>query len=281
MSPIKIVTDTAADLPPELAASLEITEVPLIVTFGERSMPETELSRDRFWELAEGPEHPKTSQPPIGAFQSVFRQLVDLGHEVICFTVTGRHSGTYNSAWAAAQPFAGCVRVVDSLQLSMAQGLQVLQAARLALHGLDVPAILETIESLRRRTHVLIQLDTTEFLRRGGRASRLMPVIDRLAQALHLKPILTLVEGELRLLAVARTRRNSIERMVQHIRQLGALEALQVMHIRCPELAARFADELASRTGFARERIGIGEAGAVLACHGGKGVLGVVGITRT
>lgn len=278
MGHVKIVTDSAADLPAEVAEELEISIVPLTVTVGDKAYLDSELSREDFWGFVQRGLHPQTSQPSVGLYQRVFQRLVEAGHEVICMTITGRHSGTYNSAWTAAQGFEGRVRVFDTLSLSIGQGRQAIQAARLALQGATTERIWEALESLKRRTRVLIQLESIEQIRRGGRAAALMPLIERLVKVLSLRPILNVVDGELKLLGVARSTAKGLRRIQEELAALGPLEFLGVMHIRCREVAEEMADELARRLSIAREQIWIGEAGAVLACHGGEGVIGVIGV---
>lgn len=278
MSPVKIVTDSAADLVAPVIRELDISIVPLTVHFGNETYQDTSLTHDAFWELAHRGIHPQTSQPSLGAYYQIFQRLVDAGHDVICTTVTSRHSGTYSSAWTAAQEFGGRVHVLDSLSLSMGQGIQAIQAARLALQGATIERLTEVIESIKQRTRVLIQLETIENIRRGGRAARLMPMIDRLARVLSLRPILNVVEGELKLLGVARSRAKGLHRIQEEFATMGALEFLAVMHIRCRDVAEQLADELAHLLHIPREKIWLGEAGAVLACHGGEGVIGVIGV---
>jgi DegV family protein with EDD domain len=275
---IRIVVDSSADLPPELVQEWGITIVPLVVSCGDRSYLDMALSREEFWRLAKGPVPCTTSQPPLGSFQEVFQRLVDLGHRVLCLTITGRHSGTFSTAWSAAQPFGDRVTVFDSLSLSRGLGWQALTAARMSRQGALMEQILDALRSIQKRTHILILLETLEALRRGGRAARLMPVVDRIVQALHIKPILHMPEGELGLLGVARSYAKGLERIKQEIARLGPLEYLAVMHVRREALAQQFADELARLLPFARERITVGEAGVVLACHAGEGVVAAIGV---
>ena len=278
MSPVRIVTDSAADLPKDLYAALAITVVPLIVIFGESSYEDTALSSDAFWRLAKGPHPPQTSHPPAGAFGAAYRPLVDEGHDVLCLTITSKHSGSYATAWSAAQDYGERVRVFDSRSLSIGQGWQVRHAAEMALQGADMGEIVHSLSSLRERTHVLIQLDAVEFLRRGGRASGRMPAIDRLLGSLKLKPLLNLVDGELKLLGVARSQTTAVRRMATHLLGLGRLESVGVMHIRSEEGAREMAAALAEGIGLPADQIWLGEAGAVLASHGGQGTIGAIGI---
>ena len=281
--PIRIVTDSAADIPPEIAQQLDITVVPLLVTFGNETFADRELSTDEFWRRAHGPMPPQTSQPPTGAFLVAFERLLAQGYEVICLTLTGEHSGTYASAWSAAQHCgaqgsAPQVTVLDSRFLSVGTGWQVLRAAELAQRGALREEILAALSSLRDRTRLFIQLETLEFIRRGGRAARLLPTIDRIARALSIRPILNMADGQLRLLGAARSTAKGIARLAAELAALGPLEMVQVMHIRAEGQARALAREVASTTRLALEHIGIGEAGAALACHGGEGVLGVAAV---
>ncbi|MHB1295777.1 MAG: DegV family protein [Anaerolineae bacterium] len=278
---IRIVTDSSADLPAALVRELDITVVPVVVTFGDRVYKDGELSQDAFWRLAEGPGHPTTSQPSVGAFEEAFQQLVERGYNVLCATLTGRHSGTYAGAWSAAQRFAGRVTVVDSLSLSLGHGWQVIAAARLARQGAGLEPILACMRSIRERTHIVIQLDTLEHLRRGGRAAALMPMVDRFVRFLNLKPLLSVTQGELRLMGVARSYHKGLERIKEEVARLGNLEALAVMHTRRIEVAERLADELAAITQLARERILVGDANSVLACHAGEGLIATIAVTRS
>jgi len=276
---IKVITDSAADLPEDVVKDLGIAVIPLIAIFGERAYEDPALSRDEFWRLARDVGAPKTSQPPPDTFREVFKRWVDEGYRVLCATVTGQHSGTFNTASSVAQAFGDRVTVVDSRSVSLGMGWQVIEAAKMALQGATMEKILESLRSLRERTHIIIQLDTVEYLRRGGRAAKLMPAIDRLLQALQLKPLVTLVEGELKLLGVARSYQKGVRRIQEELARLCPLERVAVMHTRREAFARQLADDLAKLTGIAREQITIGEPGAVISCHAGEGIIAAVGVT--
>lgn len=274
--PVRIVTDSGSDLPPGIAEMLQIAIVPLVVTFGTQTISDPGLTPDAFWALAaHSPTTPGTSQPSPGAFYRAFEALVQQGYDVICLTITGRHSGTFATACSAAQPFGDRVTVIDSHGLSMATGYAAMEAARMALDNASTDAIMSRLASLRERVRVLIHLESLEQMRRGGRAARLMPLLDRVARAMSLKTALTLVEGELRLLGVARSTGKSLLRMAQQIVALGPPEQLIVMHVRAPELAEHLVEMLLRAVPVSQGHISVGEAGPVLACHGGPGVVGV------
>jgi len=161
---IQIVTDSSCDLPQRLLERFKIAVVPLIVRFGSEVYEDGELSVGEFWRKAAGPHHPQTSQPSVGKFEELFERLVAQGKQVLCLTITGKHSGTFNAASLAAQRFGEAVNVFDSLSLSLGLGVQALVAAQTAQAGRSMQEILALLEDLRARIRVMIVLDTLENL---------------------------------------------------------------------------------------------------------------------
>ena len=136
MPNVRIVADSGCDLPATLVAQYGITIVPVFVRFGQEMISSDGLTSDDFWRRAEqSPNAPGTSSPAPGTFYKVFETHVDDGHDVVCLTLPGKHSGTYNAAWLAAQDFGDKVRVIDTGSFSLGMGLQVLVAAREAVAG--------------------------------------------------------------------------------------------------------------------------------------------------
>jgi len=275
---IRVVTDSSCDLPRRLVERFKITVVPLIVRFGTEVHRDGELSVEEFWEKAAGPHHPQTSQPSVGTFEEVFEQLVAQGKQVLCLTITGKHSGTFNAARLAAQRFGEAVKVFDSLSLSLGLGVQALAAAQAARAGRSMQEILALLRDVRARMRLIILLDTLENLRRGGRADGFIAIADRMTRALNIKTTINVVEGQLRLLGAARSFQRGLRRVLNLVERLGPLEHLAVVHTRRQEMAEKMADWLAERAGFPRERIWVRETGAVLACHAGVGVIGVLAV---
>jgi DegV family protein with EDD domain len=274
MPKIAVVTDTGADLTPELCAQYGITTVPLVVRFGEEVYLDGQLSVDEFWKKAQqAPPYPQTSQPATGMFEEAFAKLIEQGNHVLCLTITSKHSGTLNSAYAAAQNFPGQVTVFDTLSLSLAQAYQAITAARAAAEGKSIEEILAQLESIRARTHLFILLDTIEYLRRGGRADQIIPVLEQVVRVLRIKPLLELVDGQLKLLGAARSREKGLERIQQEIANHAPAEMLIVVHTRQAEAASGFAHALAERIHFPPEQVMVTETGAALSSHAGPGVI--------
>jgi DegV family protein with EDD domain len=274
------VVDNSCDIPESMAEELGLSVVPLVVNFGQETYLDCELTREEFWRKAEEVCHPRTSQPSVGAFAERFRPLVEAGDEVICLTITGKHSGTYNSAWAAAQEFGERVTAVDSLSLSWGLGWQALAAREAAEAGQSVPQILEMLTGMRERTHIIILLDTLEYLERGGRASRVMPTIKKAVSILNIKPVLTMEDGELKLLGVARSFQRGIQRLRREAIAAGPYDKLSVIHIRRPEMAEIVAQQLAQELKHPLDEIRIAETGTVLSCQGGPGVVAAIGLRQ-
>jgi len=278
---VRVVTDSGADLAADVAAQLGIMVVPLIVRFGQQVYLDGQLSADEFWhKTAEGPSYPGTSQPSIGAFEEAFAGLVDAGQAVLCLTITSRHSGTFSTASAAARRFGDRVRVIDTRSLSLGQGFQVLAAARAAAGGASLDEIVPLVEQVQARTHLFILLSTIEYIRRGGRADLLIPLLDRVTRALSIKPILNLADGRLSVYGLARSYERGLTRVRQDVLRLQPIESLAVIHVRHPTVAADMAHTLSEQVGFPLQDIVMAETGPALSVHGGPNVIGVILVQR-
>jgi DegV family protein with EDD domain len=169
---------------------------------------------------------------------------------------------------------------VDSLSLSLGQGFQVLAAARAALAGLALDEVMRAVTKIRERSRLLILLDTVEFIRTGGRAAALMPVLNRVTKMLKIKPILGLTDGRLSLHSMARSYERGLAQIKGEIARLRPVESLAVVHTRSADVAHRVADALASKLGFPRQDVLVAETGPLLSTHAGPKVIGVVAVQQ-
>jgi len=276
-----LVTDSSCDLPLHLLERFRIAVVPLAVHFGAEDYLDGELSTEAFWERAEQAGHiPQTSRPSVGTFEETFERLVERGKQVLCITLTGKHTGTIETARLAARRFGEAVQVFDSQSLSLGMGFQVLEAARASERGGSMEEILALLEDVRSRVYTLVVLDTLDNVRRGGRADAFIAVVSRMSRILDIKPIVNFVEGQVQLLGVARSFQRGIERISSMVSELAPLERLAVMHARNLETAESLADQLAARLSFPRDEILVGETGSVVASHAGAGAVGVFAVVR-
>ena len=275
MNGVRIVADGGCDLSPALAAQYQITVVPVFVRFGQDMVSSDNMTSDEFWALAEKTgEIPGTASPAPGTFQSVFQQLTAGGYDVVCLTLPNRYSGTYNAAWLAAQEFGERVRVVDTGSLSLGMGLQVLAAAREALAGRSAEVIQRMVEGMRVRTSVIFMLDTLEWVRRGGRLDRLMPLFDRVARSLNVKPVIELCNGEFRLIGISRSHKNALQRIEDEIRPRLPLEGVAAAYTRGRDMASELVTYLAGIMSLAPAEILVTEAGPAFAAHAGPNAIG-------
>lgn len=275
MSSVRIVADSGCDLPASIVDQYEITIVPVFVRFGEEMIPSDQLTTDDFWERARSsPQGPGTSSPAPGTFYKVFQRLVSAGHDVVCLTLPGKHSGTYNAAWLAAQDFGDRVRVVDTGSFSLGMGLQVLVAAKEAVAGRSAELIEKTVEGVREKTSVIFVLDTLEWVRRGGRLDRIIPIVDKVARTLKVKPVLEMNNGEFKLIAIARSTKSALERLENEVRERLPVQGLAAVYTRGCEAAADLADRVAALSGLRVSEVITAEAGAAFAAHAGPNAIG-------
>ena len=174
--PVKIVTDSTADLPDQLVKELGITVVPIYVRFGEEVYRDrVSISEDEFYErLTHDPVHPNTTQPSPQDFADVYQKLSSDADGIVSIHVTGKLSGTCNSALMAKDMLeGGCpIEVVDSETLSMSLGLIAIAAAQMAKAGESMDKIVEAAKQAIPKMHLLFLLDTLEYLKRGGRIGK-------------------------------------------------------------------------------------------------------------
>jgi DegV family protein with EDD domain len=194
---VRIVTDSACDLPADVCDELSIEVVPLTIRFGdEEFVDRKELGTEAFWaKLESSPVLPETAAPSVGAFEETFRGLVDAGCDgIVCVNLSSKLSATMQSAQLAAKALDGeCpVRIIDSKSASMGIGNLALHAARRAHDGADLETIAAEVEDRRDRQGLLAALDTLEYLRRGGRIGGAQAL---LGSMLSIKPVITVVDG--------------------------------------------------------------------------------------
>jgi len=269
---VKIVTDSTADLPSQLAQQLGITVVPVYVRFGEKVYRDrVDISEDEFYQkLLESSIHPTTSQPSPSDFASVYSKLSTETDEIVSIQVTSKLSGTYNSA-LQGRGMAGIrcrVEVVDSQSVSMGLGLITMAAARLAEAGESLQRVMEEIGQAIPNIRLLAVFDTLKYLLRGGRIGRAKAL---LGSMLNVKPMLTMRNGELCPAGLCRTRSKGMERLLNLVRNTLNTQELAIVHSTTPDEAG----SLRERIGVTldKRQIHLARLGPALGVHGGPGTL--------
>jgi len=270
--PVKIVTDSGADLPEELAKELGITVVPLYVRFGEEVYRDrVSISSDEFYErLTHDPAHPSTTQPGPQDFLEAYQKLSSDADGIVSIHISGKLSGTCNSALMARDMMeGGCpVEVVDSETLSMSVGLIVIAAAEMAKAGESMDKIVEAAKQAIPKTYLFFLLDTLEYLKRGGRIGKAKALMGSI---LSVKPMLTIKDGELVPAGQARTRAKGIDKLFDFVENAGNIQDLAVVYNTTPDEAQALAERLGSV--FDSGKIRMSRVGPGLGVHGGPGAM--------
>ncbi|WP_072373174.1 DegV family protein [Thermophilibacter mediterraneus] len=222
---VRIITDSGFDIPGE--GDPRLTVLPLSITFGETTYADgVDLTNERFFELLiESDELPKTSQATPFQYQQIFEQVRAAGDEAVVITLSSGLSGTYQSAVTAAADYPE-VRVVDSKNVTIGQGILVQYALRLVDEGRGASEIASLVESARERLVLLALLDTLEYLKRGGRIPKSVGTIGEL---LSIKPVVGVRDGEVVMLGKARGSKNGRNLLHQEVEKNGIDFAMPVL----------------------------------------------------
>jgi DegV family protein with EDD domain len=280
MSRVAIVTDTAADLAPEEVAAHAITVVPLTVTFGDQTFRAGEdLTNEAFWErmLAPGAPFPKTAAPGAGAMQAAFEARFREGADaLVCVTLSGSLSATHGSAMMARAALPEReIHVVDTRWATYPEGMLVVLAAEMAAAGRPAAAIADAVRGRIPDLRAFIALETLEYLKRGGRISGARAA---LGTVLSVKPIVTVVNGEMEPVDRVRTRSRARARLVELVGGPPA-ERLAVMHSMAQGID-EFVDDIAAALDFEPSLILRRVIGPTIGPHVGPGAVGVVVLAR-
>ena len=235
---IRIVTDSSADLPPPLARRWDITVVPCYVITDDHSYRDgVDISPEEFYSRLESSSRlPTTAQPSVADFQAVFDELVGEGHQVVSIHISGKLSGTVDSANQARaalgeQGTAGSA-VADPQLASIPLGLLVLSAAQRARNARSHTQLAESVRAEVPLTNGYFVVDTLEYLQKGGRIGKAQAF---LGSVLSVKPILTLHDGEAHPLERPRNRERAFKRLVELANEMAPLRQLAVIHSTEPD----------------------------------------------
>lgn len=223
---IRIIVDSTADLTPQVRE--RVTVVPLTVHFGEQEFIDgVDITGQQFYEMLETSSVlPTTSQATPYAFSAAFGQAVADGEEVIAIVVSSKLSGTYQSAIIAAEDYPGRVHVVDSRSIAIGMAILTEYAVRLVDEGLSAAQIVTLLNQQRERVRLMAVVDTLEYLQRGGRLSKTAAIAGGI---LSIKPIIALVDGEIKVLAKGRGSKQATALMNQEILKAGKDETMPTL----------------------------------------------------
>lgn len=273
---VKIVTDSTAYLNKELERMYDITIIPMIVNYKNRSLKETEIDDTTFYELLEKEGGlPTTSQPSPMDIEQVFIKLMSEGHDICAIFLSADLSGTFLSALnvkkLCLEKFPERkIEVIDSRGTCM--GNVALHGAQRIARGDDLQSIVKSVKEMAAKSNFLFIPATLDYLKKGGRiggASYLLGSI------LDIKPILTIKEGRVAVVDKVRNKKKALEKMINILEEdvkCNKIEGLTVGHVNCPQEAQEIAGILEGR--FSRE-VKLKSIGPVIGMHIGPGTIGI------
>lgn len=273
--PVKIVTDSTADIPPEVAADLGIRMIPLYIHFGNDVYRDgIDLSPEDFYrKLVSNKSLPTTSTVAPIEFAQVCDELSEETDEILAIVLSSKLSATYDVALQGRELMKDkkCrVEVLDSQLLCMALGLVVIGAARKAREGMNLTDLLQFAKGLCSRVHVRMTFDTLEYVRKGGRIGAAEAFMGRM---LDVKPILTLKDGMAMPLVRRRTRAKAIEYLRKFAAGFKSVTDMAVQYTTTPEEALKLIEDLDAV--YPKERVYLSVIGSVMGTHFGPGALGI------
>jgi DegV family protein with EDD domain len=273
---VKIITDTTAGLPAEIAKGRDIPVIPQVVVFGTDSYLEgVEIDPVTFMaRLTASRELPKTAAPPPELFTEHFRRFSEMGETILCIHPSTELSGTVRSATVAARDFPDAdIRVVDTRSIAAPLAAMVRLAAGWAEEGVDADTIVARIEEMIPRWSILFLVSTLEYLAKGGRIGGATALV---GSVLQIKPILSLVNGRVEPFEKERTHKRARARLIELVEgscPRGEGSHLAVMHAGVPEQGAELARDLGQRLGVADVRVT--DVPPAIVTHAGPGLLAV------
>jgi DegV family protein with EDD domain len=274
---MRIITDSAADLPREEVEELGITIAPLFINFPDGGISAEDITPDEFYRRLKAmePDIPTTSQPSAGAFAELYQKVAETDKEILSIHISSGLSGTIDSARVGAQEATGVdVTLVDTLTLSGAERFQVLAAAQGIREGISKQAILARLDKIRDASEVIYTLETLKYLARGGRIGRVQALAGSL---LKIKPIIKVdkADGKYSTVGKQRTVQRSLETIRDYLVEVyGSSTPVWVC-----VLHGQFLEEAKLLAGMLEEKLDVAKMeilriSPVLGVHTGPGIVG-------
>lgn len=275
---IKIVTDSACDVPPEVAEQLGISVVPVFINVGDKSYADgVEMSREQFYQsLGSFESHPGTAAPAVDTFTQTYNRLADEGAtHIISIHIADALSNTFNAAKMGAEAANVPVTAVDSNQISVAAGLLVIMAAEAVRDGRSHDEITSHLQHAIPNTTIFGMIDTLDALRRSGRVNWAQFGFGTLLQ---IKPIMMIANGAIDVVARVRTRKKAIPHVQKLVQELAPFERMAILHTHALPLAKELHAQ--SQALFTQQEIPIMEVGPAVGTHLGVGAVGFACISK-
>lgn len=276
---IKILTDSACDLPKDIIKKYNIEVLPLSVHLGEKDYLDGEniKSEELYCNMRKGSVY-KTSQVPPSKFKEAFLRYAEKNETCIYIGFSSGLSGTFQSATIAKEEVLEIypnfdVYLIDTKCASIGFGLVVCKACEMIEEGKTKKEILEAIEFYAKHMEHIFTVESLEYLFRGGRVSRTSALIGGL---LDIKPILNVEDGKLIPIEKVRGRKKSLKRILDIVGERGIdlpNQIIGISHGDCLEEAEKFKEMIEEKYGC--KNFLINSVGSVIGAHSGPGTIAV------
>lgn len=278
MTKTAVITDSTSYIDEQIRKENNIVMIPLNVIFDDQSFKEEiEISAEHFYEkMRNATELPKTSQPAVGEFVSLYEQLIEKQYtDIVVITLSSKISGTYQAAQTAATMVERAnVYVFDSEISCSPQAFYVLEAAKMAQTGKNGKEIVSRLDEIKRRgVEAYFMVDDLTNLRLGGRLSGAQAFFGGLLQ---IKPVLEFKDGGIVPFEKIRTRKKALTRLLDLFDQdvkSGEKVHATVIHANRPEDAANIKQQLEQK--YDHVTVHISYFGPVIGTHLGEGAIGL------
>ena len=271
----RIIVDSTADLMPEYKSRVSV--VPLTVHFGEEEYIDgVTIDHKTFYDkLIESDVLPSTSQATPDAFMKEFEKAKTAGEAAVVITLASKFSGTYQSAMIAAADYEN-IYVVDSASAAMGSGILVELAFRLLDEGKSAEEIAAILEEEKKKIVIVALVDTLEYLKKGGRISKTVAFA---GTVLNIKPVLSVVDGEINMLGKARGSRMGNNLLVQEIEKAGGVDFDRPVLLGYTGLSdhmlVKYIEDSRCLWEDSREELEYVSIGSVVGTHAGPGAIAV------
>lgn len=278
MTKVKLICDSAADIPAENVARLGIRVLPLWFTFdGETYLRDgVDMTREAFFEkMRESGIVPKTSQVTAPEWEDAIRDALKEAEAVVCITMSSKASGTCQSANIAKNEILADhpeadITILDSMSLSYPYGFAVEKAAECAISGGDSAAVVKTFETVLAKMEYFFLVENLEYLKKGGRINMATLVLSNI---MDIKPVLTIDDGLVVSCDKIRGGKKLYDKFMQMYKDKGHLligKELCVIHSLTPDRLEEFC--MAAEEAFHPSAIQVVELGATIGSHAGPGL---------
>lgn len=275
---VKIITDSTCDIPSAELKQMGVEMIPLTVRFGEKIYRDgIDLSHDQFYEmLSKASELPRTSQINPDEFEEKYRELLGEDDEIVSIHIASKLSGTFQSANIAKNEVdAKRIFCVDSKSASFGMAIIVKHAVKMRDLGATASEIEKECSSIADRLRIVALVVTLKYLQKGGRLSKTSAFV---GEALGIKPVALVSDGEVEVIGKARGERSGMEIMKKFISEhridyrypiaFGHSNALENLYEKMEHFKANF-PKMQTSVSF------ISDLGPVVGTHVGPGIFAI------